>query len=204
IYSDAIVYGAGGRIGGLIGLTSSSGGITMKDCWFAGSATINVAASYLGGLVGHVAYASTIENCLNTGEVYHKGSVGTAGTSCFVGYASAAVTLKNCVNHKNPAYTKGSGVGYFIGTNAASSTLENCHSINWYEKKLVGDTDNANYPTCTSHGASTVKGLNAKNVELVSNLFTDESAAGHWICSNDSLPVLTYFAAEYAAGTISD
>ena len=72
IYSDAIVVSDGGNVGGIIGQVPGDGGVTMKNCWFAGSVTSlgnDKVKRNAGGLIG-VSYSdSTISNCLFTGTV---------------------------------------------------------------------------------------------------------------------------------------
>ena len=212
IYSEAIVKGRGNQVGGLIGATSSAGSVTLTNCWFSGSATMNAAKSYLGGLIGVVSSSSTgstISNCLNTGTVHHNVSVGTADVGGFIGWAqSTTVTISNSVNHSNPTYTAGSGYGLFVGhaSNTGLITLTNCHSVNYGGKHLVsGVTDDAGaYPTCSRQNKADVAGLKALTVEKVKTLFTSDSAKGYWVCSADSLPVLSYFADEYSAGVVEE
>ena len=189
IYSDAIVAGYCYRVGGLFGATG--GKVTMDDCWFAGSATINAAASYLGGLIGNAAYQCTITNCLTTGEVYHKGSVGTAAAGGFVGTADAAVTILNGVNHSNVKYTAGSYIGLFVGRPQSTVTLTNSHSISYSGKNLVNTSND--YSGCTRQNASSVAGLNALTTANVKELFFSDTAAGHWSITKDTMPVLSAF-----------
>ena len=200
IYSEAIVYGKGNYVGGLIGINGSGKAVTMTDCVFAGSATINAAASYLGGLTGGVQSGGfTINNCLNTGEVAHKytGTLGTAGAGGFVGTAQAAVTITNSANHTNPSYQKGSGNGLFVGYGSGAVTLTNCHAVDPYSKALVNGQSNSTYTTCTRQAVAGVAGLKSLLAEKVQNLFAG-SAQGHWLCSESSLPILSYFADEYS------
>jgi len=72
IYSDAIVVSDGGNVGGIIGQVPGDGGVTMKNCWFAGSVTSlgnDKVKRNTGGLIG-VSYSdSTVSNCLFTGTV---------------------------------------------------------------------------------------------------------------------------------------
>ncbi|MBO4853754.1 MAG: hypothetical protein J5482_01225, partial [Oscillospiraceae bacterium] len=209
IYSEAVVYGKNHYVGGLIGATSSSGSVTMKDCWFAGSATMNAAKYALGGLVGlsQNSGGTTIDNCLNTGEVYHKVSAASAYTGGFVGQiqsSSTVLSISNSVNHTNPKYTSGDGIGLFVGYKTGGSIkLTNCHAINYFDKAFVGNVSNTTYSdTCTSPSKADVAGLKSLTAALVQNLFLASDAQGHWDCSTDSLPVLSYFAAEYSNGTI--
>ena len=205
IYSDAIVAGHCYRVGGLFGGTSSSGGFTASDCWFAGSATINSAASYLGGIVGHVSYSSTIKNCLNTGIVDHKYNVGTAGIGGFVGYASANVSISDSVNYSNPTRVAGKYFGLLVGRPGGTITLTNSHSVS-HRKHLVGsengtDDTSSQYTTCSRQSISAVAGNKSLTTAKVKELFLADSAKGHWSITKDSLPVLTNF--EKGSGVIS-
>ena len=212
IYSEAVVYANGGAyIGGMIGNTSTGGGITMSDCWFAGSATINTRQNYLGGLVGRIDYDSSIKNCIVTGEVYnHATGLTNCGTACFVGQlvSGKSLTISSSVNFSRPkADTSGcTTLGYFVGANSGTLTLQKSHTIAESDRYLVnsGNPADSTYLNngCTRQDASNVAGVKAYSVSGVKDLFTDEESAGHWVCSADSLPVLSCFADEYAAGTL--
>jgi len=186
VYSDAIVKGYCNRVGGMIGSTSTGGGVTMTDCWFAGSATINSAASYLGGLIGDVEASSTITNSLNTGEVYHKYSVGTAATAGFVGYAGGNVSISDSVNKSDIKYTGGNYIGLFVGHKVGTVTLTNCHSKNTGDA-LVGFS--GTYDTCTRQNDADVAGIKSLTTAKVKELFTGD----YWSVAADGLPVLTSF-----------
>ena len=206
IYSEAIVKGYCNHVGGLIGASSSAGAVFVTDCWFAGSATIESAKSYLGGLLGLNQHSDTrIENSMNTGHIYHRYPVQTPGTGGFVGYAAYPLTLIDSVNHPKILYTSGNEnswktVGFLIGR-ADSVTVTNCHSI-YYPGGFLVNGNNDSYPTCTRQRVADVAGARSLTVAKVLNLFTSNSAKGHWVCSNDSLPVLTAFADLYAPGTL--
>lgn len=189
VYSDAIVVGYCNRVGGLIGSTSTNGGVVMTDCWFAGSATINSAASYLGGLIGAVEASSTITNSLNTGEVYHKYKATTitkASTAGFVGYAGGSVSISNSVNKSDIKYEQGQYIGLFVGEKVGGVTLTNCHSINTNDN-LVGFS--ATYDTCTEQNAEDVAGVKALTTANVKELFSGD----YWAICADGLPTLTSF-----------
>ncbi len=198
VYSDAIVAGYCNQVGGMLGYIS--GTVTMNDCWFAGSATINSGASYLGGLVAYAASDVTMTNCLNTGEVYHKTSVGTAGAGGFVGYTTSPVTISSSVNHGNVKYTKGSFIGLFVGGGTGTVTLTDSHSINHASKYLVNGSDSG-YSTCTKQNASDVAGVKALSTDKVKELFLSDTAKGHWSITKDTLPVLTVF--EKGSGVVA-
>ena len=80
VYSDAIVVSDGGNVGGIIGQVPGDGGVTMKNCWFAGSVTSfgnDKVKRSTGGLIG-VSYSdSTVSNCLFTGTVDASAYVAT-------------------------------------------------------------------------------------------------------------------------------
>ena len=85
--------------------------------------------------------------------------------------------------------------------------LTNVHSLlykynNGSNLSLIHAVDNSLYSTCTRQNKSDVAGLKSYSTAKVMNLFSSETAKGHWVCSADSMPVLTYFADEYAAGVL--
>ena len=97
VYSNAIVEGTTGQIGGLVGVSNdlskkSEGNATITNCWFDGSVSVtNVEAqlSYVGGVVGGVIQGTlNMDNCLNTGVVsyeYEKMPEGKERTGVAVG-----------------------------------------------------------------------------------------------------------------------
>ena len=72
IYSDAIVVGHQGNVGGLAGQAKRYAGLQMSNCWFDGKVT-NLGnksdTKKIGGLIGAVRSESAVVNCLNTGTV---------------------------------------------------------------------------------------------------------------------------------------
>ncbi|MBQ7247082.1 MAG: hypothetical protein IJS22_03210, partial [Lachnospiraceae bacterium] len=200
VFSNAFVMGGCNRVGGLIGATQYHP-ITMRECAFAGSARINDQASYLGGLIGQTQDGGKIENCMNIGEVYHtfSGTLNTAAVGGFIGSVQGeAVSISDSVNHSDAQYTSGNYIGLIVGLNQSTVTMTNCHSIlyryaNNATKNLIGNPA-ANPAGCTRQNKADVAGDKSLTVANVSNLFTSESAKGHWVCSDDSLPVLAVFA----------
>ena len=67
VYSDAEVSGKGQSVGGFVGSTDSSHGVTMTNCWFDGSVTST--NRVVGGLLGNDSGGAEISNCLNTATV---------------------------------------------------------------------------------------------------------------------------------------
>ena len=200
IYSDAIVVSNGcNQTGGMIGATSTSKGVTMKNCWFDGSVTCNAKKSYLGGLIGRVANTSTITNCLNTGEVTHNGSVTTNGAGGFVGYVdnSSVSTTKVDINHSINAGTvtvaSGKYYGLFVGYAAGTVNATNSHSLNKAGYTFVYDKSNDAYSTCGRYTAEQVAGDNALSQAKIGKLFTEDAAKGFWSTNPDGFPVLTTF-----------
>ena len=205
IYSNAIVDGYLQRVGGLVGQTS--GALSLTDCWFAGSALIRTNSSYLGGLIGDVIYSTTIDNCVNTGIIHLYGAPGYAGVSGIVGNAQSTLTITNTVNHSEPQYTSTSSnyIGLLVGRKAGTVTVTNSHSIAYSNlsgsaNMLVNNTaDGADCGRFTKAQAMGLAGYNT--YAKIRQLFSG-SAAGHWVITNDSLPVLSLFADEYEAGIV--
>lgn len=194
IYSDAIVTCANNLVGGLIGSTSSGGGITMSNCWFHGKVeNVNKAASYYGGLVGRIYNISTISNCLNTGKVYCE----MAGTPCVGGLVGTimggSLEIRNSLNtgeirHKNGTTAQ----GLFVGHMSKTITLENSYSISQGSLTLVVGKTDATYPSCASIGPKTeltTENASEKLPKLFDAQFTDKWVTG----SNDTPVVLKSF-----------
>ncbi|MBR4768204.1 MAG: hypothetical protein IK088_04415, partial [Lachnospiraceae bacterium] len=215
IYSNAFVSCTGtvqgggfkgGGIGGLIGATADTGTVALRDCWFGGSVRITAQTSYLGGLIGLANNIPvTLENCLNTGELYHTwdGALSTAGVGGLVSFAAnaAAVTITDSVNHSEPQYTSGSVIGLFVSKKDSGATIDitNGHSILYklhggtVSMSFVNGIADATYSTSSRQNKADVAGTKSLTTAKVSNLFSSDTAKGHWVCSTDSLPILAAF-----------
>ena len=200
IYSEAVVVSNGcNQVGGLLGATSTSKGVTMTNCWFAGSVTCNAQKSYFGGLIGRVANTSTITNCLNTGDVTHNGSVNTNGVGGFVGYvdkSSVSTTTLN-INHSVNAATVtvagGQYYGLFVGKGDGTVNATNSHSLNKSGYTFVYNKSNDAYSTCGRYTAAEVAGDKVLSQAKIGKLFTEDAAKGYWSTNANGFPVLTTF-----------
>ncbi|MBR4768002.1 MAG: hypothetical protein IK088_03395, partial [Lachnospiraceae bacterium] len=199
IYSEAIVDAYLQRVGGLIGQTA--GAVTIEDCWYAGKADIRTNSSYIGGLIGDIINKTTIANSMNTADVTLNASPGTTGVGGFIGHIASGVTvtITDSVNHGKPSQAKTSDdmLGLMVGYNQGTLTLQNCHSVlykgyqNANNLTLVrGATDPSD---CSRQNKADVAGTKSLTTAKVSNLFSSDTAKGHWVCSTDSLPILAAF-----------
>lgn len=113
------VYLKGGKLGAFCGY-SAKGQVNIKNCVVNG--TVDGSASSkneenagVGGYLGQMQRAGTIENCTNNATVLGKGCTGG-----FIGRVTYGYKLVNCVNNgevKNIGSFKGdTGTGGFIGT----------------------------------------------------------------------------------------
>ena len=145
IYSDAIVTSSGSNIGGIIGQVPTTGGVTVKNCWFAGSVTNTAkeATRRTGGIVGCLYSDSTISNCLNTGTIdvsaYKQGEKNTTNIYPYaggmVGYIRYAekVSITGCLNTGEIRVYTGPGkvsrYGSILGyTNKTPVTVKDCYA----------------------------------------------------------------------------
>lgn len=147
VYSDAILSvnatQDGALLGGIVGwldlYQEQTPSLTMKNCWFAGSAVANSAtdnwATRVGGLCGKSGGLLSCTDCLVTGSVEAQSQVG-GFLGAVEGRGSAA--FERCLmlgsvcsnrNNGNGAFT-----GQFIGIlfNALTATVTNCYGLDDY------------------------------------------------------------------------
>ena len=144
------------HVGGIAGDCSG----TISSCQNGGAIVANAVANrsdsnaYVGGIVGHSAYA-TIDMCFNTGPVgRHESSVNiTSSTSSggIVGYSSG-VTISNCYNAGDiNAYN-----GYDAragGISAGPGDVSNCYNVGTVTAKYGGHSTTAR-AICIGTGSS--------------------------------------------------
>lgn len=111
---------AGNRAAGIS--TNFSG--TIKNCKNEAAITVTTKSMPAGGIVAIINEgATTIEGCVNNGDVTANGTDANANAGGIVGHTTAAMTIKNCVNTGNitagaNAAAAGIGVSHYGGITA--------------------------------------------------------------------------------------
>ena len=182
IYSDAIVVSSGTAVGGIVGQVNKDTAIT--NCWFNGQVNQEKNGTDVAGLLGTTSgtLTLTIDNCLNTGEIYGNKNVGG-----IIGQARNGATLiaNSCLNVKEVnGYTN---KGNILGLNAGTAKVANCYSledsaiaINNATTGQLTESNNSTYADTAiqGDGAHALIGLDYTN---------------YWIAKTDSTPELKSF-----------
>ena len=110
VYTDAIVKSSTHYVG----MVGYSAGLTVKECWFAGTATCTAATKdYYGGIVGYATGTLEISDCLFTGTVDNNTRNTTGG---ILGYmAGSTVTITDTLSAGT--VVGGSNSGLLVGCN---------------------------------------------------------------------------------------
>lgn len=200
IYSDAIVLSDNNYAGGIIGSTSTSNRVDVKNCWFAGEVkNVQKPASYFGGFIGRVMTTTTIKNCMNTGNV-HNVLAGTSGVGGFIGHMRAGTaSISNCLN--TGTFTVKSGAtnyGRFVGKpEGGTLSISYSYSSPQEDMALVYGKDSTAYQSCGQYEGTAMadaKVLTTNIQSLFSNKNADGTYESYWSFTKDSYPVLTSFA----------
>ena len=181
IYSDAFVWCKGANVtGGMVGSTSSSGGVNMNNCWFAGSVNKNHTGYYVGGIAGKVDTngSLTITNCLNTGSV--KGTEDVGGILGWL-TGTGVLRLSNCMNVGSVTSTKNQGG--ILGCKSGTATIMNSYEIG--TDNIIGNSTVID-STCATHASTDVTGEGAfvmKGLDF----------AEYWVAKTGATPELKSF-----------
>ena len=127
VNNGAVSVGSTGTyVGGIAGQIAAGTTATISDCINNGKISSEKSAdTYIGGLVGQTSVATSIENCVNNGEVLAASGKFVGG---FVGANTAKLTVSKSENKGN--VTGATFVGGILGqNNYASATAENYCSI---------------------------------------------------------------------------
>ena len=199
VYSDAIVKGNTAMVGGLVGAVQSGGG-TFTNCWYDGVMKLTSSSCQAGGLIGAVRNdlcTVTIDNCLNSADIYSArtdgdhwigGLVGTLR----IGTPTLTITNSLCVGTVTiEANPKGVGalVGHVdVGTLNMNHTVygvEGSHATLGSSKTGTTVTDNANLIA--------KENLLGENARKYAKELEYDSV---WNTTIDGTPVLAVFAEE--------
>ena len=130
IYSDIIVNAVEAGAGGIVGQLSGTGGASITNCVFAGTATAG--SSIAGGILANGNGVNvSVTNCLNLGAVgassYSSGIIGRNEYTC---------TVDRCVSVGTATYN-------FAASNKSEKKINvsNCYYIGTLSSKNTNDTD---------------------------------------------------------------
>jgi len=120
VYSDAVLVSTGTVVGGLVGFINDSSSHKISNCWFDGKISMKgELARYCGGITGNVVKGSTtIEHCLNTGEItcdYDDGGLFVGGISSVVMNQGTNLVIKDCLSVGTITTTYDYCVGTVLG-----------------------------------------------------------------------------------------
>ena len=204
VYSNAIVLGRAGNVGGLIGQVVKKKGVQMADCWFDGTVT-NLGnksdTKKIGGLIGAVRSNCAVTNCLNTGTVdasvfnFNQSKTETPTVvpivGGLIGYVEKEIplTIQDCLNAGQVLYNEaataayGSAIGYIDGDVTAYNlyaTEESCtnHPL---KQSLTGQVCPIKTADLTGYKAYQWTLLDFEN---------------HWAINKSGTPILKVFATE--------
>ena len=205
VYSDAIVVGEKGNVGGLVGQVVKNKGLKMSNCWFDGKATNlgnTSSTKKIGGLIGVVRSESAIENCLNTGTIdascfnYNQGKdpkdpIVVPIVGGLVGYVESKVpfAITDCLNagpvlhHKDATAAYASVVGYIDGDVTAYNVYATEESCDNHPLKQSVSGQVCPIPT------ETLKGYKGYQWTLL-------DFEKYWAVNKKGTPVLKMFAEE--------
>lgn len=204
VYSNAIVLGRAGNVGGLVGQVVKKKGLQMADCWFDGTVT-NLGnksdTKKIGGLIGAVRSNCAVTNCLNTGTVdasvfnFNQSKTETPTVvpivGGLIGYVEKEIplTIQDCLNAGQVLYNEaataayGSAIGYIDGDVTAYNlyaTEESCtnHPL---KQSLTGQVCPIKTVDLTGYKAYQWTLLDFEN---------------HWVVNKSGTPILKVFATE--------
>lgn len=206
-YTTATVNAANGSaVGGFIGRTKKgtisncyASGRTYRGQYISGSGNV-IGSGSVGGFVGEITGAMTINNCYSTASVLSSGSY--AGG--FVGSATVAATIKNsyCTGRVSVSGAE-TVAGAFAGRSANISFSEPCSALNGINNNwtLAGDkTAMESISNLSFKTAEEIKGTNSHNANAFDSTLPGEFAlravinSFHW----GDWPVVVYGATNIA------
>lgn len=193
IYVNAVVESVGRNTAGFVGSTSTSGALTIINCWNAGP--VSSTSTYTGSLIGFVDKAPTIMNCLNTGAITTTSTDSSPNIGGFLGNSVTGSGLYNCLNTGMVNYnttTATSGYGSMVGDLGGSTAFKNLFTIK--QESLV-DYNGTTYSTNVTKidSLDDIKGENASNKMEALLSAQKDNGESYWSIVPDAHPVLTTF-----------
>ena len=203
IKEDVVIETDCPKVGGFIGKVQGADGITIANCWFAGTviqtAKSGITDGLAGAFVGITKQSLNIINCHSTGSV----SSDAKGVGGFIGqiWASKPIQITNCLNQtavtcNNTDYAAwcGSVIGW-MDAGGISLTIDKVYTT----CNVIGTTDSASTWTGIGTKSGTVSGSfqsKTDNQLKGTRAFTDTElfkSGDAWIASTNS-PILRKFA----------
>lgn len=136
VYSDAIIVSSADLVGGMIGQINKEGTNKVTNCWYDGKMSLVTEKNrYGGGIVGNVVKGhTTIEHCLNTGELSCKAlnmGLHFAGIVGTVMNEGTELIIKDCLNVGNIVTDYHVCVGSVIGriTSTPKVTIADTYAV---------------------------------------------------------------------------
>ena len=201
IYSDAIVVGKGASVGGLLG-QDAGGGVSVNNCWFAGTVTNietdSANGNGTGGLIGNLQNASKVANCLNTGTITAENYNKAARVGGLIGAVSNEdAKISHCVNAGKVICNLKNGYGAFAGHVVGENMFNHSYAI----QECCGAFA-AGYTSMIDRTTSKlVSQENATGKDAIINmpaLFYYQSEDGnyesYWVEKENEIPALKSFA----------
>jgi len=200
VYSDAIVKGGSAMVGGLVGAVQSPGG-TFTNCWYDGALKLTNSGCQAGGLIGVVRNDScsvTIDNCLNSADIYSARTasdhwIGGLVGALRIGTPTLIITNSLCVGTVTIAANP-KGVGAIVG-HVDAGTL-NMDATVYGVKGEWNSLDTQNASVSVTNTAKLIDKTSIIGDSAITNapeLFTDGTT---WTTVIDGTPVLANFAEE--------
>ena len=193
VYSDVIIETTGIGVGGIIGHVNIQK-TKFKNCWFAGELSlIGEEANSAGGMAGIVQKDTTVESCLNSGELKAERTTGYTRTAGFIGVISQAdvkitdslnVGTINAINRQ-----AGSFIG-FIGATATATFGNDVYASEESCSSVVGGKTGKVNGSVIQISVAKIKGEKAKT--NASRL----SFNSNWMTLSKRTPILKSFASK--------
>ena len=180
IYSDVIIESTGIGAGGIVGYLNV-GAPKVTNCWYDGKITLlGDKAHSAGGIVGFAVVSSTVEHCLNTGNIsaVRTDNYVRLGGICGVVGSEASVSIVDCLN-----------TGLITGFNKQAGSIVG----------FIGTTASESYSGAVGQGSERCTGLpiqynKADLIGAGGYEWTNLDFAKYWVAVKSGTPMLKSFA----------
>lgn len=191
VYSNAVLVCSGQECGGIIGQANIAD-TKISNCWFDGNITLDGSNAFGGGgIAGSIRAKTTMQYCMNSGNINIETSANYSRVANLCGYigSASALTAENCLVDgtitTNVTAQKGVCVGFFGGsctlngsaTDVTTSDDTNAIYVN-VDDNLIGQAGHTN---------TWLQFDDPSKEELFD---------GHWVARTDKTPALRSFVAE--------
>ncbi len=188
IYTNAIVKGVK-NVGGIVGW-SSGGAITVTDCVFAGSVSLD--KKYGGGIVGNGNGKNVaITGCVNLGTISGMEEVGG-----ILGRNGGTTTIDSCVNFgKIYSTTSNNYEGDIVGRHKGGTlTITNCFYTDGAGKQRA-----AGNGTACNVGTQTNVEMKADKAAVAAAVLADSTSFANWTVLSSTYVEPVYVPSKIAA-----